>query len=328
MQEKKPPSRAQEIEQMRRDLRDHSQSHPLLQKKTLLNAVEVLESNHIPYALIGGIAGKELGRPRITHDIDLFIRPEDANYALDMLKKAQFKTEKRDPAWLYKAWKNETLVDLIFKSHGDIYFDEEILHNVRRVKYDGHFLNCISPEDFVVIKAAVHQEHIPHHWHDALAVLTEGDLNWNYLINKAKHSPRRVLSLLIYAQSNDIAIPSEAIGALYKKVYTPSSHESRGLHHPYRSKEQQGEGKNASKDSFIYTKGKIIEELSTDIRTADHDIKVYVGESFVEARGEVFTQGQMNAVSEIIGKVAPEFEFRNLVHVRDVCAPDESEVIQ
>ncbi|MEX1100165.1 MAG: nucleotidyltransferase, partial [Bacteriovoracaceae bacterium] len=131
---------------MASDHRAHNESDPVKQRKILLTIVESMETSSIPYAVIGGIAGKELGRPRVTHDIDVFVKPEDAPKALVALKEQAFKTEKRDPAWLYKAWKDDILVDIIFKSAGDIYFDEEIQSHVRRVPYKGHFINAISPE--------------------------------------------------------------------------------------------------------------------------------------------------------------------------------------
>src|SRR5690554_4411363 len=114
----RPLDHSEEVERMRSEYNDHNFSDPIKQRKVLLQAISVLEERSIPYALIGGIASKELGRPRITHDIDIFLCPEDANAALSALKKAGFKTEKRDPFWLYKAWKDDILVDIIFKSSG------------------------------------------------------------------------------------------------------------------------------------------------------------------------------------------------------------------
>lgn len=328
MENTAPNDHTTEMAQMRQDYRDHNQSDPEAQCETLLEAVGVMEENSIPYALIGGIAGKGLGRPRITHDIDLFLTPEDANYALEALNDCGFKTEKRDTAWLYKAWKNGILVDIIFRSSGDIYFDEEIQRHVRRVPFKDHFLNSISPEDFIVIKAAVHQEHIPHHWHDALAVLTEGNLDWEYLVKRARYSPRRVLALLIYAQSNDIAVPVEAVQTLYRKLYEMSSQITRPLIHPYRKAPETKQVSNTPRDSIVYVKAKIIEALSTDERTADHDIKIVVTDGAIDARGEVFTEDQKRAVCEIIGTISPEREFKNHIFVRSLPGPEESEVIQ
>src|SRR3954463_14153160 len=67
--------------------------------------VEAMEVSGLKYAFIGGIASGGLGRPRSTHDIDLFVKPEDAQLALQALARAGFRTEKTDPSWLYKGFK-------------------------------------------------------------------------------------------------------------------------------------------------------------------------------------------------------------------------------
>lgn len=64
-------------------------------------------------------------------------------------------------------------------------------------------------------KALVHTEDSPRHWHDALALLTRSDLGWLYLIRRARHGPKRVLSLLLYAQSVDLPVPDGALDELW-----------------------------------------------------------------------------------------------------------------
>lgn len=325
----KPISRELDNQQAARDFHDHNLTELSILNRTLFTTIDILEAHNIHYALIGGVAVKELGRPRITHDIDLFVTPDDADRVLDVLKENQFETEMRDPFWLYKAWKEDILVDIIFKSSGDIYFDDEVRAHVRRIPYNGHFVNAISPEDFIVIKSAAHQEHNPHHWHDALAVLTQGNLNWEYLLKRAKHAPRRVLALLIYAQANDGAVPSDVIQKLYRYVFESSSYVTEGMIYPYRTDTKTESTAHAyAKDSPIYTKGKIIEALTLDERIAEHDIKVTVTDTAVVVKGEVNTEVQLQAIHEVIQRIAPHFEFKNLLHLRNLRGPEGSEAIQ
>src|SRR3954464_2444735 len=84
--------------------------------RVLEGVVAGMEDSGVSYAFIGGIASGGLGRPRSSYDIDLFVRPEDAEVALRALQKQGFETEKTDPNWLYKAFREEILVDVIFKS--------------------------------------------------------------------------------------------------------------------------------------------------------------------------------------------------------------------
>lgn len=326
--QKIPLTRQQEIDQKERDFHDHNL--PLLPNiiNTLFAAIEGIEEKSIPYAIIGGIAVKELGRPRITHDIDIFVKPDDADDVLEILKEKGFETEKRDPFWLFKAWREDVLVDVIFRSCGDIYFEEEVREHVRRIPYHGQFVNAISPEDFIVIKSAAHQEDNPHHWHDALAVLTQGNLDWDYLLKRARHCPRRVLSLLIYAQSNDIAIPNDLIHKLFKSVFDHQNYTPEPVTHPYsKEKYKPDHTFPGDKEPSIYTKGRIMEALASDERIAENDIKVVVADSSIVVKGEVYTEEQKEAINEVILKLEPTMELRNQVHVRILMPPEGSEAI-
>ncbi len=187
--------------------------------RVLFAALDALQERSIPYGLIGGVAASGHGRPRSTHDIDIFIRPEDAEATLAALDAAGFETERFDPRWLYKGWKDKMMVDIIFKSQGDIYFDDEMHRRLKLIPYHGRNIAAVSPEDMIVIKCAVHSEVGPHHWHDALAILSHAELDWDYLLSRARRATRRVLALLIYAQSNDIWIPNNVIETLFKNIF-------------------------------------------------------------------------------------------------------------
>lgn len=329
METKKILSHAEEKELCERDYHDHNLSHIPTLERVLFEAVDILEESKIPYALIGGFATKSMGRPRVTHDIDFFVKPDDADRTLEVLEARGFTSQKRDPFWLYKGWKDNILVDVIFKSSGDIYFDEEVQAHVRRTQFLGRYLNAISPEDFLVIKAAAHQEHNPHHWHDALAVLKQGNLDWEYLLRRAKNAPRRVLSLLIYGQANDIAVPNDVIQKLYRTIYEASTFMPEVHHFPYRASiTEHPATSEEGHDSPIYTKGKIMEALTTDERIAEHDIKVIINKHSIVAKGEVFTEEQKEAVNEVIHQIAPNHEFLNQVEVRVLRAPEGIEVIK
>ncbi|OFZ43788.1 MAG: hypothetical protein A2070_10185, partial [Bdellovibrionales bacterium GWC1_52_8] len=187
--------------------------------RVLEATVEAMERSGVRYAFIGGIASGGLGRPRSTRDIDLFVRPEDADVTLRSLRESGFETEKTDPAWLFKGFKEGILVDVIFKSKGEIYLDQEMLRRMTTAEFHGRRLKLISPEDLLIIKAVAHSELTPGHWHDAIALLFHAHLDWDYLIQRARRAPRRVLSLLLYAQSVDIAVPNYVIRDLFDSLF-------------------------------------------------------------------------------------------------------------
>lgn len=180
--------------------------------------VAAIEGAGIPYVLMGGVASATVGRPRVTRDIDVFVRPEDARHVLDVFAREGYETEERHPHWLYKGWKDGILVDVIFRSAGDIYLDDEMLERSTMAEYKGRRFRLIPPEDLLVIKAIVHDEHMPRHWHDALGIVAGDTLDWEYLLRRARHGARRVLSLLLYAQSNDLLVPSDVLRQLFATI--------------------------------------------------------------------------------------------------------------
>jgi predicted nucleotidyltransferase len=187
---------------------------------TLHEAVQAMERASIDYLVMGGVSSATLGRPRSTHDIDLFVRPDGADGALDALDAAGFDTERTDRHWLYKGFKRGAMVDVIFRSAGDVYLDDEMLQHASTVDLGGCSARVIAPEDLLVIKAIVASEHVPQHWYDALGIVARGDLDWDYLVYRAsRHGVRRVTSLLLYAQSNDIAVPPGPVRQLFGMLY-------------------------------------------------------------------------------------------------------------
>ncbi len=188
--------------------------------RVLGETVGTLEGADVPYVLMGGIGSATHGRPRWTHDIDVFVRPEDASRALAALARRGFEVEETYPDWLFKAFKSDVMVDLIFKSSRGILLDEEMIARAERIEFKGVEVLVIPPEDLIVVKAVVHDEHMPRHWHDALAILAVCNLDWDYLVRRARqYGARRVLSLLLYGQSNDLIVPNAPIRRLFDEVF-------------------------------------------------------------------------------------------------------------
>jgi predicted nucleotidyltransferase len=116
-------------------------------------AVQAIEDAGIPYVFIGGLASVLLGPPSSTNDIDFFVRPEDAETVLKVLEERGFATKVHDPTWLMKGVKNGVLVDVIFKSTGDIFLDDEMLARATVGEFKRQRLRIVSAEDLMVMKA-------------------------------------------------------------------------------------------------------------------------------------------------------------------------------
>lgn len=190
---------------------------------TLDEVVDCLDESGTDHLLMGGIGSFAMARPRETHDIDAFVRPGDVDKILDLLEARGFETGIHDPAWLAKAWKRGVLVDIIFRSSGDVYLDDEMIRRAEQRDYKGISARVISAEDLLVIKALATSEHTAHHWYDALALIAKCDLDWDYVVKRANEAgPRRVLSLLIYAESCDLAVPADAITTIHDTLHGSS----------------------------------------------------------------------------------------------------------
>lgn len=185
----------------------------------LRDAQDALDTAQVPFVLIGGIPSAVYGRPRATQDLDILVRSEDKDNALEALAEAGFETKKADPKWLYKASKKDVLVDVIFRAEGNFYLDDEMIGRAREETYKGEAVRLVAPEDLLIMKAVATEEEIAHYWFDGLAVLVEADLDWDYLVTRAAHGAKRVLSLLLYAQSDDLLVPDEPITKLWKQVF-------------------------------------------------------------------------------------------------------------
>jgi predicted nucleotidyltransferase len=182
--------------------------------------VDTVRGTGLRALLMGGIGSAALARPRTTDDIDLFVHVDDVDELLDHLDRHGFEVERTDPRWLYKAHRRGVLVDLVFRSSGDIYLDQQVLDHARMCSYKGIDIPAVSPEDLLVIKAVTASEHTAHHWYDALGLVALTELDWDYLLDRARQcAPRRVLSLLLYAESLDHVVPPWVLTELFEMLH-------------------------------------------------------------------------------------------------------------
>lgn len=182
----------------------------------LRTLVEALRD--VDFGVLGGVASAAYGRPRWTKDIDVFCRADEAGHVLDLLAGAGFEVERTNPTWIYKAWRDGVLVDVIFKVKSEIYFDAEMIARIRNVEFEGVQIPILAPEDVIVAKAIAGDEESPWHWYDALGILAVNELDWDYLLERARKSPNRVISLLHYAISIDIPVSMGALRRLHESI--------------------------------------------------------------------------------------------------------------
>jgi hypothetical protein len=170
----------------------HAPEYEYADEATLLavydRAEAALRSINAPFLVMGGIASGIWGRPRWTRDIDLFVRPEDSGRALEALEGAGFETSVEFEDWLAKATLKDIVVDVIFRSHGDILLDDEMRERSKDVEFKKRTMRLVPPEDLVVMKAVATSEATPRYWYDAIAIIGHTDLDWDYLVRRARQA--------------------------------------------------------------------------------------------------------------------------------------------
>ena len=188
-------------------------------REVLAEAVKIAEELAVPYLGAGSLASNHWGRPSAMGDVDLVISPTDAKRLLKAFDAAGYDTEESQPQWLYKATKGEITVDLIFQLEGALYLDDVMVEKGVVQDVESVSVRLMAAEDFIVSQAMSAKEDTPDYWYNALGVLAKSHLDWDYLVERASRGPRRVLSLIIYAQSDDLPIPDKFIGRLFEAIY-------------------------------------------------------------------------------------------------------------
>src|ERR671922_90301 len=122
----------------------------------LCEAVEIVGRIAADYVVIGGIPLAAYLDRRHTKDVDLLVRPEQADRVLEEFARAKFETDKTYPEWLYKATKNDQLVDIIFKTRPNIRLDAQMVEHTSIGEVDGVEIPLASLEDTLVMQVAAH----------------------------------------------------------------------------------------------------------------------------------------------------------------------------
>lgn len=127
-------------------------------KESLKRAAGALREAGVPFLLGGGLAVWARGGPATGHDLDLMVRPEDAERALETLAKAGMRPEKPPEGWLYKAWDGDVLVDLIFEPVGEP-VDDGLFERAEELEVNAVSMLVMGLDDVLVAKLKALDEH-------------------------------------------------------------------------------------------------------------------------------------------------------------------------
>ncbi|HEX9968404.1 MAG TPA: nucleotidyltransferase [Solirubrobacterales bacterium] len=125
---------------------------------TLKKAAAALEAERIPFLLGGGLGCWARGGPPSSKDVDLMVKKEDAERALDALADAGMRPEKPPEQWLYKAWDGDVMIDLIFEPAG-IRVTDAVIERAEELNTGGMPVPVMALDDIMSTKLLALDEH-------------------------------------------------------------------------------------------------------------------------------------------------------------------------
>jgi hypothetical protein len=156
---------------------------------SMKRASAALRDADVPFMLGGGLAAWARGGPRTDHDVDFFVREEDAQRALDALAATGMRSEKPPEEWLLKAYDGDVLVDLIFRPSGGP-VDEAFFQRATELEVLGHSLLVASIDDVFTTKLLALTEQEPDFSQVLqLARALREQIDWDFVRGRSDGSP-------------------------------------------------------------------------------------------------------------------------------------------
>lgn len=125
---------------------------------TMKVAVAALRQARVAFMLGGSLAAWARGGPEPDKDLDLMVKPADAEAALDVLQAAGMRTERPPEEWLYKAWHGEVMIDVIFRPSG-IEITDEVLARADTISVMAVATPVMALDDVIVTMLHALDEH-------------------------------------------------------------------------------------------------------------------------------------------------------------------------
>ncbi len=158
-------------------------------KDSLKRAAGALRDADVPFLLGGGLAAWAWGGPGTGHDLDVMVKPHDAERALKALEEAGMEVEKPPEGWLYKAWDGDVLVDIIFRPVGRE-VDDEMFDRAEELEVNAVPMKVMALEDILVTKLLALDEHaLDYERHVEFARALRERIDWADVRRRTEDSP-------------------------------------------------------------------------------------------------------------------------------------------
>lgn len=177
--------------------------------------VAILREAGIPFMLNGSLAAWARGGPEPDKDVDLIVKPEDADAALSAFAAARMQTERPPEEWLYKTWHEGVLIDLIFGPSG-LEITDEVLARAEPMSVMAVSMPVMSVEDmFVTMLCAIDEHTLDYSRPVAIARALREQIDWPQLHARTASSP--------YAEAFFTLVERLGIASMGGRAHRPSS---------------------------------------------------------------------------------------------------------
>ena len=157
--------------------------------ETLKIAAAALRDADVPFVLGGGLAIWARGGPETEHDVDFFVKPEDAERAWKALEEAGFRTEEPPEGWLYKGFRGGVMVDLIHSPSG-LAIDDEFLDRAEQLEVHAVRMRVMNANDVLVAKLLAMREHqVDYDQVLEMARTVREQIDWDEVRERTSQSP-------------------------------------------------------------------------------------------------------------------------------------------
>lgn len=175
-------------------------------KESLKRSAAALRDAGVPFMVGGGLASWARGGPESGHDVDFFIKADDAERAWKALGESGMRLERPPEDWLLKAYDGAVLIDLIFAPSG-IEITDEMIDSAEEIEIVAQSMKVLSLEDLMITKLACLREHeLDYESHLEVARSLREQIDWNAVRASAPDNPY-VRAFFVMAEGLELIPP-------------------------------------------------------------------------------------------------------------------------
>src|SRR5918995_20410 len=190
---------------------------------TLKKAVAALREAQVDFLLAGSLASWARGGPETRHDLDFIVKFEQAELALEALAQKGMRPERPPEEWLYKAWDDDLLIDVIFHPRG-LPVTDEVIQRGEELHVLGMTVPVMAIEDVLATKLLAITEHRVD-YSDLLEVARalREQIDWRALRVRTRGSPYAAAFFVLVEELGVVPEQHAAHGADVRVIGPPAT---------------------------------------------------------------------------------------------------------